>query len=315
MQVDSTDAASLARFCEGCRVVVNCAAGTPENSRVIALAALRAGADYADVADLSPTELSEVDARFRECGRSALFAAGLVPGLSALLPRVLASRHPGAQVLTAYVGGCDRFSAGGAKDYCRSLKEANGAAMACWRGGRKLANARPAQPCVELPFFSPRITAYPYLSEESERLAHGLRLEEIRWYSVFDGSRVVSCLATAARLPLEEFVCEVRRAADLDLFGRTRYQTLLFELAMTAPGSAVGWLAVRGMGASELSAAFTSLAARALAAAQVATGAHRAGETLEPDATWELLRTSRAVEIAELRAGALPAARMEEAGL
>src|SRR5207302_8403929 len=102
------DPRSLADFCEGCRVVVNCAGPSSVIGDRVARAAFAAGADYVDVAGERALHAQAVGL---PAGRTALPGAGMMPGLSELLPRVLAHDHPRRTAhLRAWCGGRGRFT-------------------------------------------------------------------------------------------------------------------------------------------------------------------------------------------------------------
>ncbi|MFG6201139.1 saccharopine dehydrogenase NADP-binding domain-containing protein [Nonomuraea sp. JJY05] len=98
-QVDALDAAELARFCAGCQVVVNCAGPSYLLRDRVARAAFAAGADYVDAAgDVAafarPTGASAgagTGAGGGMGGRTAVLSAGMLPGLTGLVPRHLAT--------------------------------------------------------------------------------------------------------------------------------------------------------------------------------------------------------------------------------
>ena len=69
--------------------------------------------------------------RFVRCGRTAVVGAGMIPGLSDLLPQVLASlRFQRANRMTAWLGGVGRFTETAGFDYLRSLHDGFGEANA-----------------------------------------------------------------------------------------------------------------------------------------------------------------------------------------
>jgi saccharopine dehydrogenase-like NADP-dependent oxidoreductase len=91
VSVDLGDPDTLAAFCAGCRIVVNCAGPSYHVLDTVARAALAAGADYVDIGG----ELAATDALGQAPpGRTAIFSAGVMPGLSGLLPRLLADGRP-----------------------------------------------------------------------------------------------------------------------------------------------------------------------------------------------------------------------------
>jgi hypothetical protein len=272
--VDVDDRASLDRFCAGCQVVVNCAGPSCEVLDKVARAALENGAHYVDPGgdDAVHASLSTVD------GLSAVLSAGMLPGLTGLLPRALAADGPAR--LTAYVGGRDRFTGTAAADYLASLRNGYGRSNAGWRGGHRA--ERVATPLIdaELPYFPEPVTAYPYLSTEMERLARALRLDELTFHNVFPGAHVRSALAGTDPAALVA-------ASELDLFGREPYQRLVFELDGHT-------MVLSARGASQLTGATTAMAAMAVLAGSVPPGVHFAADVLDPSWAVDRLRRARA---------------------
>ncbi|MET9263800.1 saccharopine dehydrogenase NADP-binding domain-containing protein [Amycolatopsis sp. NPDC004079] len=312
-RVDAQDPASLSAFAEGCQAVVNCAGPSLRILDRVAGAALAAGADYVDAAgDDAVHELlrGQVPA-----GRAALISAGMMPGLSALLPRYLAGSCGGLTALTGFQGGRDRFTAASAADYLAALRSGYGESFAAWRGGTRVDNAlRPMVDAV-IPFFPRPVTAQPFLSTEAERVARSLRLDELSWYTVFDGPQVQLALgrmpargAPAAVSELAETLCA---AAELDLFGHEPYQ--LFVLHADGE-SGRRTLILRG-GASALTGATAAVAARCLLEGERPDGVRFAGEFLDPARTVDLVRETGAVDAFDVVAAVPGAEAVEEGAL
>ncbi|WP_246236398.1 saccharopine dehydrogenase NADP-binding domain-containing protein [Actinomadura chibensis] len=290
VEVDVDDAAALAEFCDGCAVVVNCAGPSASVGDTVALAALRAGAHYVDVAG-EQLDRSRLTALAR--GRAAVLAAGMMPGLSALLPRALAERVGRPFRLVARVGGLDRFTKAAALDYVAALHGEDAAPLAAWQGHRPLRGAlRPAENVV-LPHFPGRVSAYPYLSGETQRLARTLDLAEVEWWGVFDGERTLRALSGARDKEIGQAAEDLELAARLDALGRRPYFQLVFDLDGRV-------LVVRAADSYELTAALAATATRAVAAGRVPPGAHDASAVLDPAAVLKELRDDPAVEVTEL---------------
>ena len=92
--VDVTDPASLDAFCAGCHTVVNCAGPAATIGDTVARAAARGGAAYVDAAGDDPLHAA-VSALPGAADRVAVLSAGLMPGLSGLLPAHLAATGAG----------------------------------------------------------------------------------------------------------------------------------------------------------------------------------------------------------------------------
>jgi hypothetical protein len=296
--VDAADPASLDRFCAGAAVVLNCAGPAYRIGDRVAAAACRAGAGYVDAAG---DEL--VTGRSRPAGWSAVISAGLLPGLSGLLPRWAAAAMPGRVTrLLGYAGGRDRFTAAAAADYLATA-DGFGEPRAAWRHGARAPRALAPLVAATLPFFPEPVSAQPYLSSETERMARDLGIDEVDWYSVFAGQRVLAVLRQSGADPER-----LRLAAELDLFGRSAYHLLVLELT----GAVTRTVVLRGTGASALTGSVAAVAVRAVLSGAVPPGVHHAAEVLDPAASIALLAGVPAV--LGLATHDRPAAVAEEEG-
>lgn len=286
--VDVYDEDSLCRFCKGCQVVLNCAGPSYEILERVALAAFRAGADYVDPGGDEPlyTRLTG-SALIGE--RTALVTAGMMPGLSGLLPRWLALKVPRPQKLHAYVGGRDRLSPATATDYLLSLGSDLGEPFAMWRDGQIVSRALEPLEDAQLPFFTGEVSAQPFLSHETARVARRLELREAHWYNVFEAKRMLAVLSRLqptmahASVDLRAAAGELARAAELDLFGHTPYQQFVLELEGERDGGVHACTVVlRAKDAYQLTGTVAALAARAVLAGGLPRGAHFAAEALDP---------------------------------
>ena len=304
--VDVWDDAGLARFCAGANVVVNCAGPSYRVLERVALAALDAGAHYVDAGGDEPVfgALSG-----RDVGdRVAVLSAGMMPGLTGLLPRWLARQGFGTCArLTAHVGTMDRMTPAGAAEYLLSLGGVYGEAQAAWRNGARALRALNPVTDTELPFFPGRVDAYPYLSFESERTVRALGVADADWFTVYDGgSHVMNSLsrlqgAISGQSDPATAAAELTRAAALDLFGRDPYQLMVFELAGTIGGQPLTrTLVLRGSDTYELTGLMTAMSATAILAGRIPRGTHFAAEALAADEVVDELRRLKAVTMLEL---------------
>ncbi|WP_329008634.1 saccharopine dehydrogenase NADP-binding domain-containing protein [Micromonospora rifamycinica] len=289
--LDLADTDALQRFCAGCDVVLNCAGPAHLVEDRVARAALATGADYVDAAgdDVLWEQVRALVTGAPE--RTAVISAGMMPGLSALLPRHLAATGSAPpRAVLGYLGGRDRFTATAAADYLR-VGEGFGQAGAALTGGVRAARPLPTRTDVELPFFPEPATAVPYLSTELERVARSLGVADATWYSVFAGPHVAQVL----RQPPGggDAPESLRRAAELDTFGQPTYQLIVVELT-TAAGDA-RTLVLRGASASALTGVFAAVAVAALTGGTLPAGLHHAGEALDPRFAVDLLTGSAEV--------------------
>ncbi|MFD9961755.1 saccharopine dehydrogenase NADP-binding domain-containing protein [Amycolatopsis sp. NPDC058986] len=288
--VDVFDQDSVARFCAGCAVVLNCAGPSYRVLDRVAGPALAAGADYVDVGGDDP--LHEKLTGRVPGGRRALLSAGMLPGLSALLPKVLATRFEEATGLTGYFGGIGRFTRSAAEDFLLSLGNGYGTGFAEWRDGAVRQGSLTVLEDVELPLFPRRVTAYPFLSTELRRLAEHLGLREARWYNVFDGSAALSMLtgwqgraATGSADDHAAAVSRLVRASEVDAAGRAPYQAM--SLRMTGSRDGVEHTAdavLRAADGSRLTGTVGAITTAAALAGRVPSGLHYAADVLDPGA-------------------------------
>ncbi len=318
-EVDVERGESLARFCAGCRLVVSCAGPSHRLLDRVCRAALAAGASCVE-----PAGDEAVHERLRGgewAGRTVVLSAGLVPGLSGLLPRCVAARwleRPAR--LTAYAGGRGRLTPAAAADYLAGSLDRTGESLAAWRGGRRVPRALAPLREVELPFFPGRVTAQPFLSAETERVARSLGLDEARWYSVLDGRHVPAALARlqgarSGEAP-DAAAAELELAADLDLFGHQPYQLIVLQMEGESAGRpACRTLVLRARDGIELTGAVAALAACAVLRGEVPPGVHYMADLPAPGAWWERLSALPEVQALQVVDGAAADGAFEEGEL
>jgi hypothetical protein len=286
--VDAASPEGLARFCAGSQLVVNCTGSRAGSRSAVAEAALAAGAHYVD-----PGGDQELLSQLAGCAaahsRSVVLGAGVLPGLSVLLPRWLAAGGLEPPfTLTAYMGTRDRMTLASAAEFLLSLNGAGGEAQAMWRAGARIPHALEPLAGTDLPFFPGETVAYPYLSGEAERLARQLTADEVRWYFVFEGDRVLAALSRLAEqlrrgADLDHLARELVQVVDVEMFGRTAAQQLVFQLDGLASGRPVTRVAVlRATSTYELTGTLTARAAAEVMNGSVPAGPGFAGEVLDP---------------------------------
>ena len=280
VSVELSNPRSLRAFCDGCQVVINGAGPSRRVLDLVARAALSAGAGYVDPGGDEPV-YERLSAEPQLHGRSpVVLSAGLLPGLSGLLPRYLAASVDRPTRLCAHYAVFDCFTHAAAVDYLTGVDPHQ--SLSAWRQGRRRARALVRRVDVELPFFSDCATAHPFLNQEGERVARALGLAEAEFYSVFPGQRVLATLGRLlggnTQLELATAAGELQRAAELDLAGRTPYVRFLFELENRTETRS---LLLAGGQAAELTAAMAALATEAVLAGAVPPGVHYAAEVLD----------------------------------
>lgn len=292
--LDLDDAEALAAFCARVEVTVNCAGPSYRVLDRVARAALAAGSHYVDPGGDDPvrdllTELEPV-------AKTVVLSAGMLPGLTGLLPRALAAGTSAELTsLTGYVGGRDRFTAVAAEDYLASLHNGFGRPNQAWRAGRRGEQALSPLFDADLPHFPDAAAAHPYLSTEMERLARRLRISDLTFYNVFLGKHLLAALAEPAG---PDCVERLTAAAELDLLGREPHQRLVFQLDASEGTRAA--LVLSGHGASDLTGATVALTTCAVLDGAVPSGVHFAADVLDPVWAVERLRTAAAVQAVEI---------------
>ncbi|MGR3622358.1 saccharopine dehydrogenase NADP-binding domain-containing protein [Pseudophaeobacter sp.] len=314
MVVDLANPDALAAFCSGCDVIVNCTGPTHQVGDVVLRAAVAARADYVDAAG-DETVFSMLQRNPPPAERRLVLSAGIMPGLTALLPRYLATLVGQPSALQSWSGGRDVFTKTAAEEYVASLGNGHGRSLAAWRG-QVCERILTSQPEAEVPGFLRPVTCHPYLSQENERVARCLGLAEGSWYNVFEGQQIAAAFGEVQSLVAQGDLGEAAdllcQAAARDLEGRTRYQTL--SLWMTgAEGSQS--LVLRTNDGYRLSGAFAALTVLEVCAAHVPPGVHFAGEALAPAETFAVLQRSAAVQSCVVAETALsPGEEMEFEG-
>ncbi|OCC14040.1 saccharopine dehydrogenase NADP-binding domain-containing protein [Streptomyces sp. PTY087I2] len=292
--VDATEEASLAAFCDGTQVVLNCAGPSYLLKDSVARAALRAGADYVDVLGDDPAREALSAAGEPATERTVVLSAGTVPGLSALVPYVLMEGGAGTsppERLVAYAGGLERATPTVAADILLSLDvggangEPFGLPLAAWRHGRREQRALRVEENAEIPFHPRQVALQPLLTAEVERLAAAMGLREAEWYNVFPGQQIRSLFTALPTLPVdtpeerEAVIARILTAGQIDLAGAEPY----YRLVMTLSGEDWSRTGVVSTDDSyRLTGATAAHTVRALLDGRIPPGLHFAADVLKP---------------------------------
>ncbi len=299
--VDVEDGASLAAFCAGCDLVIHCGGPSYLILDKPARAAAAAGAHYIDVGGDELTHERLIGLPLREKGLTSILSAGLMPGLSGILPRWLAqSGFDRVRSATAYFCIRDHFSPSSSKDFLLSLGNGYGTSAAAWQHGFRVPLSTGPQSESELAYFPGPVMFFPFLSREAERVAHELRLRELRCFSVLEPGQTLTLLArmrtslhAADMSAAAEDLC---RAADFDLLGRDPYQLFVYRMEGEVKGKATTQTAIfRGDKTAAVTAAVADVAADVILLNRVPPGLHFAAEVLESETTIARLRNSPGV--------------------
>ncbi len=307
MSVDVDDPVALSRFCQDCSVVVNCAGPSHRVQDRVARAALAAGADYVDPGGDEPLHASLAPLDLVRRDRRAILSAGLMPGLSGIIPRWIAQHgFDRADRLTAFISLRTRFTHAAAVDFLLSDHRGYGESLAAWQHGVRVSRALEPLAQIELPYFQTRVDAYPYLSREADRLAAALGLSDLHWYHLFDDQRIVSLVGRLQQeigegQPVDAAADALVRAVDVELFGREPSVVLVFELAGLAQGRSLQRTALfRATDTYETSGAVAALAVDAVLAHRMSPGVHYAADVLDAPVVIQRLRECPMVGALEL---------------
>jgi hypothetical protein len=313
--VDATDAQSIARFSADCDVVLNCAGPAYELGALPRQAVIEAGAHYVDVMD-------GFAGPFTPPGdRVVVLSAGLLPGLSGLLPQMLTAGL-GEACFTGYYGSLGDFTHTGAMDYLLSMDRDYGTALAKWRDGRVVPGALNVEHDCSIVGIPRSVTAYPYLTNELVHQAQRLGLKEASWYNTFDGEHALRVLnryrASGNREAPEDAAASLLQASALDLFGRTPYHVLFG----TAEGCTDGGVPVRrtvlirAEDGNALTGIVGAVATREVARGRIAPGVcHEAAHVLAADLVLDAIRTHLPEAIVSTSETPLAAEVAEEEGV
>lgn len=291
--VDLWDEQSLAAFCDGCQLVINCAGPSYRILDRVAQAALAAGADYLDVGGDDP--LHERLQGKVPAGRRVLLSAGMLPGLSGLFPQVLASGFQEVRRMHCYAGGLGRLSATAAEDFLLSLDNGFGQAQFGWSAGRpqRLASST-AQPLQRDWLPGAAVQAVPYLSTEQQRLFAGLQVASGQGFNLFEGGQLAAALQRIQGSDPQtrhsaQNIAALVQASALDVAGRTPYQVLAVDIEGLRDGReqhASAWL--RASDGSRLTGSVAAYCA--LHWAHLPEGLHYAAQVLDAAACLAQLR-------------------------
>jgi NAD(P)-dependent dehydrogenase (short-subunit alcohol dehydrogenase family) len=311
LPTDLSDDASLAAFCADARVVASCAGPSYALLDRVARAAWAADADLVDIGG----ELAAVHRLGGRAGapapqldrRTAVFSAGVMPGLSGLLPRLLCREGPPRR-LDSFVGGAQIFTSLSAVDGLLTRGEEFGTPSAIASRGDVITGRLSPLHNVSLPGFPVPVHAWPYLTTEAQELSRAEGIAEVRAYNVFVTNRLPEAMAAAwAELGEEAEVDEVKRAADAvvraadaDREDHGQFYVMLFT-ARPTPGGASGpsRLVLTATDSYAVSGVVMAEAARQVADGLPA-GAWLAARILDPERMLQALRSDPHIDSVDI---------------
>lgn len=302
--VDIADERSLLDFAGACRVIVNTAGPSCQIGQPVARAARTVGTDLVDVAgdeplhafliDMSETSPAEPD-------RIDLLSAGMQPGLTGILPRLLASTLDHVESLEAWFAVVDHFTEAAAEDYLEGTALRLTEPLAAWRNGHRASQVmRRSSDPVSIPGIDGHFGDLPVLTTEGERLAIDLGLTDGVWHTLLaDGqvSGVLDRLHSLDRVKARETLC---LASTLDMASRKPAAALLAEVRSSTAGGSPPQIRsglLHGPGTGVLAGAAAAAATLAVLGGEVTPGLHYAAQILDPARTLDRVCTDAAIEL------------------
>lgn len=305
MELDLYNSESLAHFCSECDIVLNCAGPSYRIGKRVALAATEANSYYVDVFGEDSLEQSllvnkdDIDGLF-------VIAAGVFPGLSAVLPLWLFSQgFETVDSIHTYAGGREHCSFGAGADILLSSVADYGIPNAYWKNGSVTRFSEPSSNATYLPGFKGKVYAQHFLSNETVRLAKQLKLHEAHWHSVNADKQVMDTISkccsrlsiNASDKVLEESVTELVTAASMALSGREPWYTMMIELQGTNQGETKRKRAIlRSSNSYQLSGVVAAVTVQTILQQRPADGVYRAFELLDPSEVIEKILETKATD-------------------
>lgn len=296
-RLDAFDTETLRGFCDGCDMLINCAAPGSAVEEEIALIACQLGVDYVDPGGDEP--LYAALASQASAGHSIILSAGMLPGLSGVLPRLLAAGFDSLTQLTGYVLSHEPFSYGGAKDFLASLDNGFGIAGLSVQNGELKPCPSPGERL--LPLACTPAQALPYMSSEWQRLSRQQRLSEAAWFNLYPHGELFDWLGSVrsnASLA-ENCANEAARIEKLVALSVADFASLPTQHVLAVEAS--GWrngaqltrsLVVCAQQGAELTGAVTAFTALQRLQDLLPDGLHFAADVLAPELLLASLRES-----------------------
>jgi hypothetical protein len=234
-RLDVTDVAAVTAAAAHCDVMVNCAGPSRRLSAEVAGAAIAAGVPYVD-----PGGDHALLDRLAAAGTGVpvVLQAGVQPGLSGLLLRVLGLHRPDKiDSVTAWCGGLQHLTPASVIEYLASLHATHSHPGAALRDGAIRRVSRDECKPAPAQYFPDSVMVHLYLDAETVAVAEHLGIGTLWWMNVFDGVHTTRAMQLLAvddeRRRSGADLRDVLAAAKLDLFGRRPY----FAIVGSAAGS------------------------------------------------------------------------------
>lgn len=305
VQVDLYNSKSLADFCAGCDVILNCAGPSYRIGDCVALAAVEAGASYVDTFGSDPLEQS-LSENIGDVSGLFVISAGNFPGLSGVLPLWLFTQgFETVDSIHGFAGGREHCSVGAGSDVLLSSVAGFGIPEVYWRNGSMTRYSEPFPQVAHLPGFKGEVYVQRYLSSETVRLAKQLKLHEAHWHNVTVDKRVndiiskccVHLTVDASDAALEESVSELVTVASMVLSGRSPWYTMMIEAQGATQGEIIRKRVIlRSSNSYQLSGVVAAATAQTILQQRPTDGVYWAFELLNPAVVIERLLSTKAAE-------------------
>lgn len=305
VQVDLYNSKSLADFCAGCDVILNCAGPSYRIGDRVALAANEAGVSYVDTFGSDPLEQS-LSENIGDVSGLFVISAGSFPGLSGVLPLWLFTQgFETVDSIHGFAGGREYCSVGAGADVLLSSVAGFGIPEAYWHNDSVTRYSEPFPEVAHLPGFKGEVYVQRFLSSETVRLAKQLKLHEAHWHNVTADKQVNDIISKCcARLSvdasdaaLEESVSELVTVASMVLSGSSPWYTMMVEAQGTTRRKKIRKRAIlRSSNSYQLSGVVAAATVQTILQQRPADGVYWAFELLNPAVVIEKLLSTKAAE-------------------
>ncbi|WP_415717921.1 saccharopine dehydrogenase NADP-binding domain-containing protein [Maridesulfovibrio sp.] len=217
--VDVNDPAALDAFCGQCDVVLNCTGPTALIGDVVARTAILNEAHFVDPGgyDYVLDQLKDLRDKAAEKSLKICLAAGIVPGISALLPALAAAEFTEVHSMDCYFAGEDSWSYGSAYDMTCGMHELSqlGPCMICKGEEQKLPFPERFIHVPTLPEPMGKSLAQPFYTKEFQRVCKGIDADESRCFWVNTGPAFFLALGAVRLFKLYRSGSQIERSAKL----------------------------------------------------------------------------------------------------
>ncbi|MDR1796819.1 MAG: saccharopine dehydrogenase NADP-binding domain-containing protein [Clostridiales Family XIII bacterium] len=287
-ETDAANPNSLAEFCEGCHVVVNCLGPSYRYSEMVAHAAAAAGAVCVDTFGVM---LGGEGRRAMPGGAPVVIGAGNVPGLTGILAAHLA-RYGFEKVdsLRVYCGGIDSCGFGAAVDILLSSLNGYGLSGQCLIDRAPVPEAPARMGKTIIPGFPEEVYVNPYVTWELADVADRFAVHEVHGYNVVSDESlrdsILRQLGALASRKDEQTLAQcahgLMRDCEKAMFGKHPWYAVVAEAAGTAAGRPCAERIVVSTGESNrLTSRIAALAAEKALVSDMAPGVQWAWEFLD----------------------------------